>query len=309
MSAQIVNACLPWFAILVIAIIVMRFMLGRVGAKVDWSRLRTLNRCEKGSVQSLSFVLTLPVFVMIMMLIVQVSQIMIGNIVVHYAAYSAVRSASVWIPASVSLEEGRNRISSIELIDYDDRIGWRYRIQPTGEKYQKIRQAAVLGLVSLGPSRNLGYEMDNYGTETALGLETVYQGLDLESAENELIPYRLANKLAYSYSNTNLDLTFWHRLGPYHDYRDPPLQVRYNIPPFRDEYFPNEVGWQDHVTATVSYNLPLIPGPIRLFRQFSDAIGTDVNEQTYTYNIAARATSIVEGEKASLEYWQRDFVR
>jgi hypothetical protein len=34
-------------------------------------------------VQSLSFVLTLPVFIMVMLMIVQVSQLMIGTVVVH----------------------------------------------------------------------------------------------------------------------------------------------------------------------------------------------------------------------------------
>ena len=51
--------------------------------------------------QSLSFVLTLPLFIMVMMMIVQVSQLMIGMVVVHYAAFAAARSAAVWIPAAM----------------------------------------------------------------------------------------------------------------------------------------------------------------------------------------------------------------
>ena len=55
--------------------------------------------------QSLSFVLTLPVFIFIMMMIVQVSQLMIGIVVVHYAAFAAARSAAVWIPAAMPAPE------------------------------------------------------------------------------------------------------------------------------------------------------------------------------------------------------------
>jgi len=64
-------------------------------------RLRRLHRDEAGNVQSLSFVLTLPIFIMLMMLIVQASQLMIGQVVVEYAAVAAARSAIVWIPAAV----------------------------------------------------------------------------------------------------------------------------------------------------------------------------------------------------------------
>ena len=56
--------------------------------------------------QSLSFVLTLPVFILVMMMIVQVSQLMIGIVVVHYAAFAAARSAAVWIPAAMRRSRG-----------------------------------------------------------------------------------------------------------------------------------------------------------------------------------------------------------
>ena len=75
------------------------------GLRPRLGRLRRLHRDQAGSVQSLSFVLTLPLFVMVMMLIVQVSQLMIGLIVVHYAAYAAARSAVVWIPANLPSPE------------------------------------------------------------------------------------------------------------------------------------------------------------------------------------------------------------
>ena len=54
-----------------------------------FSRLRNLHGDQCGAVQSLSFVLVLPLFVMVMLFIVQVSQLMIGTIVVHYSAYAA----------------------------------------------------------------------------------------------------------------------------------------------------------------------------------------------------------------------------
>ena len=64
-------------------------------------RLLTLHRDEAGNIQSLSFVLTLPVFIFVMLMIVQVSQLMIGIVVVNYAAFAAARSAAVRIPAAM----------------------------------------------------------------------------------------------------------------------------------------------------------------------------------------------------------------
>ncbi len=81
-------------------------------AQLRLGRLLTLHRDEAGSIQSLSFVLTLPVFIFVMLMIVQVSQLMIGIVVVHYAAFAAARSAAVWIPAAMPAPEGPCCISS-----------------------------------------------------------------------------------------------------------------------------------------------------------------------------------------------------
>ena len=72
-------------------------------------------RRPTGQRQSLSFVLTLPFFIMILLFIVQVSQLMIGQIVVEYAAFAAARAAAVWIPAYDTSAAGEiepwNRVS------------------------------------------------------------------------------------------------------------------------------------------------------------------------------------------------------
>ena len=102
MNHSIFDACLPWAICLIVGVVAARGLLAISGARFKLVRLRSFHRSEEGSVQSLSFVLTLPFFVMILMMIVQACQIMFGNIVVHYSAFAAVRSASVWIPANVS---------------------------------------------------------------------------------------------------------------------------------------------------------------------------------------------------------------
>ena len=102
MYSSILITSLPWIGLMVAAFVVARLLIALSGAKWQFNKLRSLHRCQQGTVQSLSFVLTLPFFVMIMMLIVQVSQIMIGRIVLEYSAAAAARSASVWIPAHLA---------------------------------------------------------------------------------------------------------------------------------------------------------------------------------------------------------------
>src|SRR5262245_46550230 len=88
------------------------------GRRSTFDLLR-LHADQRGSVQSLSFVLTVPIFVMLMLLAVQITQLMIGLIVVQYAAYAAARSASVWIPARMEPDELENRIGQRQIERYE----------------------------------------------------------------------------------------------------------------------------------------------------------------------------------------------
>src|SRR5687768_10542174 len=102
-------ACLPWFVVLLALVGALWLLVRFCRPPVSWQRLATLHSNQTGGVHSLSFVATLPVFVMVIMLIVQVSQVMIANLVVQYAAYAAARSAMVWTPARVPPWEYANQ--------------------------------------------------------------------------------------------------------------------------------------------------------------------------------------------------------
>ena len=289
MNSDWITANLPWTGLLVAAFVAARILVWTSNAKLKWKRIPALHKCEEGSTQSLSFVLTLPFFMMILMLIVQVCQIMMANIAVHQAAFASVRSAAVWIPATINSETA-NRISSFSLLDQTAE-GSHYRIQSNVDspKYSKIKQAAVLAVASHAPSRDFEYQLDAQGQQTATALARLYAGLDADSNSNRLIATRLRNKLAYANANTIVQVDFWHRVGPYENFQDPPLQQRYDVPPYRDEYAPNELGWQDHITSTVTFNVPLLPGPLR-FLTFdnNNQISTDSNGNGST---SSRATA------------------
>ena len=304
MSNSLFTACLPWLAVLLVAVFAARLLVWLSRARLNLRRVPQLHRCEQGSVQSLSFVLTLPFFLMILMLIVQVSQIMVANIAVHYAAHASARSAVVWIPANISLDETANRISSFNVIERtSEGTKYLFASDPGSPKYAKIHQAAAIACAPMAPSRSLGYEMDANGQFIGFALNRVYAGLDAESQNNTLISTRINNKLAWSLANTDVQIEFWHRVGPFINYQDPPLQVRYDVPPYRDEFYRNEVGWQDEITTTVTHNLALLPGPLRLI---SRNVSIDRSGETYIFPISAAATMVVEGEKPLLSYWQEE---
>ena len=65
LNRAILQSLLPAFAALAAAFVLLRIVVGVSGARLEIVRLRKLHCSEEGAVQSLSFVLTLPLFIMI----------------------------------------------------------------------------------------------------------------------------------------------------------------------------------------------------------------------------------------------------
>jgi len=327
MGRAVLQACLPWLAVLVVSLLGVIPLVRMNRCRIRPGRLRLLHRDQQGSAQSLSFVLTLPLFVMIMLFIVQVSQLMIGMIVVHYAAFAAARSAVVWIPAGLGdYLEGPNCISAYFLDpDAEDQVlptldptdpdygpsdgGVTYVVAPGSRKYEKIASAAVLACIPICPSRDLGIGLDDPGPQfpgPLMGdtIRTAYEAIDAESVDNARIPQRLDNKLAYAMQNTDLEIRF------YHKNREPPL-VTHSLRYDPDEFRFNELGWQDLITVTVNHRLALLPGPGRLLARMAPRQGSvrdEVSEKidnlgnVYVYPLTASATMKNEGQKPVMAY-------
>jgi len=321
MGRAVLMACLPWLALLLVSFLAAYLLVRLGGSRPRPGRLRRLHRDQTGAVQSLSFVLVLPFFVMIMLFIVQVSQLMIGTIVVHYAAYAAARSAVVWVPARIAEPEQENCISScypdpdapdqvVPILDPTDENygpaegGMTYVVTPGSAKYEKIASAAVLACMPICPSRNLGLQLPPPGGPTAEVLKAVYNAMAPASQQNTAIPKRIRRKLAYALQNTTVVLRF------YHKNREPPL-VTYFIPPDTGEFYFNQVGWQDPITVTVEHNLALLPGPGRFLprkvgpaSRSGDQLSERIRRQgnVSIYPLRATATLGNEGERPEIPY-------
>ncbi len=320
---------MPYLAIALLVLVIMLLVILRLAAvKMDLARLRQLHANQSGSAQSLSFVLVLPLLIMVVMLIVQVSQLMIGTIVVHYSAYAAARSAAVWIPARLSsVGEGANCISSRSLDwDFPDQVppsleptdgGLRFEIAPGSVKFNKITSAAILALIPICPSRNTGEALTGQGQTTARIIKAAYDTYLPSSTTNSAISTRINNKLAYAIANTRLVVNAKKEdekegLYFYHHNSEPPIennhpdQTNINL---RFDY--NEIGWQDEITVTVRHDLALLPGPGRMLARYivgsegqpdrvSETIRRKGNE--YTWPLYATATISNEGEQPLIPY-------
>jgi len=322
MGRAILLASLPWLGLLVLSLAAACGLAWLLRARPQFKRLVVLHRNEAGGAQSLSFVLTLPLFIWLMLFIVQMSQLVIGTVVVNYAAYAAARAAIVWIPARAGMEL-ENCISTLSLatdvpqdvptpVDPYTGLGGAGP-QPGGVTYvvdmtygnsvkvAQIRKAALMALAAISPSRSVGVAPSAEASNILPGMLAAYGALANDTSGKAA--ERLQNKLAYASQNMEIELR------GYHPNSDPPLQSYFLANHLeRAEFLPNEIGFQDPLTVTLKYKLALLPGVGKVLGR--DASSTQVQDtmagsigQTggyYTYDLSARITLPNEGQISSI---------
>ncbi|MCS7306752.1 MAG: pilus assembly protein [Thermoguttaceae bacterium] len=235
MGRAIVLVCLPWVGLLMAGVAAAALLIWLSGARWQVARVWLLHRDQSGAVQSLSFVLTLPLFILVLLFIIQVSQLMIAAAVVQYAAFAAARAAIVWIPANLGSEEAncfatlcridRSAPGTVEPVwDLESPAfgprsgGLTYVVEPGSPKYQKIWAAAVLACMAISPSSpnlvSVGGASGNAaplpGNSTAVAsvLERAYRAMVPRSQSD--VSTRIRNKLAYAMENTQIEVRFYH---------------------------------------------------------------------------------------------------
>jgi len=317
------EACWPGFIALAIAFLLVRLLIAAAGVRVAWSRFTSIHRCERGGVQTLAFVLTLPLFMMIVMFIIQVSQLMIAQMVMHYAAFAGARAASVWIPAAV--DEPPENFTCDPYIDQDEYFGNdpltgqsrylemenRLGVMPTpagaevdpsvveaaadspSTKLRKIRAAVLQAAAPMCPSRDVGARFTTPELNWSIpASQRMYAAIAPQSRSNSRIPQRIANKLQYADAATQVFLQW--RDGRNPQGRDSLDYRAYNVrnhPNPNVHFHPQEVGWQDPVTVYVVHDFALIPGPGRFLSTFlvrsdglPDNVSPKIRKDTGTFN-------------------------
>lgn len=219
------------------------------------SRLRELPDCQEGGVQSLALVMTLPMLIGSLLLVVQLAQVLLGVMTVQYAAFSAARSAAVWIPADVELPENQISTALVRGQPVDLTAGMR----AGSRKFQEIFAAAAQACVAISPARRV----DGPRTTTVEVIESVDAFLQFQQLGNDprISRWRTAagNRWSYAFANTQVRLAFLGqpRLTPTYNPIDHPV-----IP-----YQQNEASWDESVTVIVQHEVSLVPGPGRMLFQ------------------------------------------
>ena len=284
----ILNDCRPALLALGTAMVMLAVVIRASGCRLNLRRLGELHRCQKGGVQSLSFVLTLPIFVMIVMFIVQVSQLMIAQVVINNAAYGAARSLAAWVPQHVIEIESDATTDPFGLEPHYQNLIRDNRLQPNrsfgyayiggsrmdgivgdGDGQQSTEniykldypfRSAVAACATISPSRHLGLALTANAQDHFLASRTAWQqfaGPNASASNNA----RLSNKYSYSYWNTEVWIRFQNlnsNIGPTYNPIGNPAR----------SYIPNEIGWRDPITVTVRHNLALLPGPGRFLAKY-----------------------------------------
>lgn len=278
----------------------MLLLVQYCGGRMDWRKLRRLRSCEEGAVQSLSLVLTLPVFLMLVLFIVQVTQVMVGVMMVHYAAFAAARAASVWIPAEVTSvatfdddvrdpsqdfpignSEPANFVagqpvpnpqypSPLPGLNFPGAVRLLPGTETFSAKYQKVLLAAVIPCLTISPSRPVGVsgQMSPWAQNAYNSINKLYPDVDPVSKYNLRMPQRLKNKLAYSAQFTSVILEWQNVAHSTPDvYAGPTYNPLEHPAPLVPRWRINEVGFRDPVTVYVSHKFALLPGIGRILSQ------------------------------------------
>jgi hypothetical protein len=290
--------------------------------KPAWKRVRGLHACQRGAVQSLSLVLTLPAFIMIVLLIVQVSELMAAGIIVEAAAISAARSAIVWIPTDVSPQEPENVLAAAEVRREGDRLVVYPGSYGSSRKLQTIHRAAVLVAMAASPSRQVGSggHPPPWVRDAIPSIQALYRMYAPTAAAVPAANQRLVNKLNYASVHTRVAVTWFEASHPNKDIdASPTYNPRGHPNPQVSARHWNifEVGWQDAVTVQVDFFLPLLPGPGRFLSTplppditggTPDRVSGRVNvlgnlgQRAYAIRLTAISTATNEGMKSLRPY-------
>ena len=314
MQYEVLTGCWPYGLALLASVAALRVLVWLSGARWCGTRLAGLHHDQAGAVQSLSFVLTLPIFIIILLFIVQISQLTIGRVVLEYAAFAAARSAIVWIPANLGPgDEQENRIGRLRylgaVLDEDGNVYSEYEVEPEGPKYRKIHFAAAMACMPISPSRSVGQSRMHPGNSAADPLIRLYHAYAPEAIFNARIPARIRNKLAYALNNTHVRIVIRHK-------DEEPELIRHGLGPYPEEFTGNEIGWQDQILVTVTHDFALLPGPGTILARPASTASSAPSTQrvaqrigrsgtVFTYPVRGTVRLGNEGEKPVLPYLQR----
>ena len=163
--------------------------------------------------------------------------------------------------------------------------------------------------MGVSPSRDLGLPVPQEGESAQGVLTAAYDAL------RRTRWLRRPSAAAWATSWRTLWTILWSRSASFILFRSAKSGFRsrpapYDLQPYPAEFVPGqEIGWQDAITVTVTYQMALLPVAGRLLSVGNANITTDGAQgpasqgmQVYKYQLSASATLGNEGEKSVAPY-------
>lgn len=169
------------------------------GRRFSLARCRHLHRDQTGAATAVDFTLTFPLFLFVLLLIVQLAMVVNTSLIVHYAAYSAARSALITIgDISLLTAKGIHLAEQRQPQSKRLRAVTRYSLNKVKANKNALN-AARFALIAASPVNATG--AGNIPSET-LALIVTESGLGRDAP--------LAKQAAYAYDPLNTTVEISH---------------------------------------------------------------------------------------------------
>lgn len=228
-----------WYVALCLLCIFLLMLLSK-RLLIRSQSIKNLSENQSGAASAVDFVLTIPIFTVVVMLIIQFGLIAHGALIVHYSAYSAARSARVWLwdidPYRVAGIPLTKAYKNPLLIKQNEK-----NVQPV------IEQAARYALISASPANG---RVPCRGSCTSIPdkwLSQIAQTPGLSSSSSVFL-----KKARYAYDSGNSDIELFYGGN---------LLAKY--PNYIDDYQQFSEAWPVGAKVTFKYHIHLpVAGPI-----------------------------------------------
>lgn len=196
--------------ILLACVVVLYVLVGAAWRLGRAQRESQANSADAGTA-AIEFALLFPIALMIVLVMIQSSLLVAGNLAVHHAAYVAARSAVVWVPENLSYGESRNVVGN-----------------PGGSaKLHRIHSAAVYAVMPVSAGRpDLGGQAEN-AVVIREGLRRFHELHNIPVPN--WINTMLTGKYQYAWSHTDVSLQPPADGNAYGDHETLRVQVRHTL--------------------------------------------------------------------------------
>jgi len=184
------------FVFLSISLIIISFaLLKYAGERIKPTKTISIN--QSGAAAAVDFILTLPIFMLVLFLTIQFALIANASLHIHYAAYSAAHSARVYY-----FDTSTSAARALQLINLHNALTISQANKNLAET--KALDAARMALISVGSPKNDLASIPDTGSDAWKGINTYLDTLSQQDGTSKADVFQ--RKASYAFDNSNVTL-------------------------------------------------------------------------------------------------------